>query len=316
MKILHFYPPSSQIRFLRRFQEHLKRGYSGSYVCFDRSAAFLNELEARVNHTDIILITAHGDTCHIIGEKLSGTHILLSIDKFQNTKNSFVFAFACRTSPLGEQMCSVHKAISYLGFDDYIKLTVGSTQQAYRDELESLLKSIYNQALSISFDQFVNRSWDVSEFAQAIAINLKLCFAQILALPANELSVRYSLSYARVSDERFLMALHADLLTTLDDLGEHIVVHGEKAFIPWQFIRLDDKEFLRHLIQKIESAQFRRENQYYQDFLLGYLYLNLDALTVAVTYLLRAKRGNTSYKAIDTLIGAHPEVAELMATGT
>src|SRR4051812_21566541 len=115
MNIMHFYPDSSGIRFLKWFKAHLTDKYKGDYYPYTTSSLFLEALESRVNNTDIVLITSHGTSNFFIGEMERGRTNRITLNKLSAVVHSFVFAFSCSTADLGEALCRDNHAIAFLG---------------------------------------------------------------------------------------------------------------------------------------------------------------------------------------------------------
>ncbi|MBA9084938.1 hypothetical protein FHR92_001399 [Fontibacillus solani] len=270
MKIMHFFPNSSGISFLKSFQKYLQLTYAGVYFCYDKSAMFLSDLSVRPNETDIIIFTAHGTEDSIIGDRVKGTEVILTKESLSDLMHSFIFAFSCSTGALGERLCSEYNAISYIGFNDIIDLSVKSANTSFKSELSTILKSIYNQALQKSFNTFIMENYDVGQLARLISLNLKRSFSMLLSLNSSQLSSQYSLSTRVTENPIFLRKLHSDLLTTVDSVRSRIITHGEEGFVPWEFIREPKK--IKEIIRKLENVKFSVRNEYYRFFLLSRLY--------------------------------------------
>lgn len=283
MKIIHFYPKAGGISFLQKFRKHLESNHPIIYSYFYRSADLSQELDNRLNHTDIVIFTAHGDEEYIIGDQVQGKDIHLTLDKLSSLKNSFVFAFSCSTGLLGKQLCSINNVISYVGFNDIIDLSVNTCESSYKDELSKILKEIYNEALQKSFDVFITHNYDIDQFSRLISINLKRAYVSVLSMDFNELCQKFNINYKRVSDIKFLKKLHGDLLTTVDAVRARIVVHGEKNFIPWFFIE-DDRGRHIEIISKLEGTTYSEENEYYRYFILALLNFKIGRINRAFEY--------------------------------
>jgi hypothetical protein len=297
MKLIHFYPNSSGISFLRGFQKYLEDRYSLIYSHFSRSSDLLSELTERSNQTDLVVITAHGTEEYIVGDKVKGEHVLLALEQLACLKNSFVFAFSCSTGALGEQLCLTQNVISYIGFNDIIDLAVNCGERTFNDELSRILKDIYTEALQLAFDEFVHKNYDVSQLAKLISLNLKRIYVKILSMDHKALSQKYSINLGRLSNRVFTKKLHSDLLTTIDSVRARIIIHGEKKFIPWVFIG-NDIARIKLLIEKLESTSYAAQNEYYRLFVLAYLYIKLGRPKTAFDYYKKVHRLLPEYEAL------------------
>lgn len=294
-EILHFFPEGRGIRFLTSFQKSLKTQFNELYTTFDKSHNFYNKLESRINNTDIIIITAHGDEEYIVGEREQGEPIKMKIDEFYRFKHSFLFSFSCSTAKLGKKICEEHNAISFIGFNDVIDLVVQTN--SYKAEMSNILKSIYNSALIDSFSLFIKNNYDVSQFALLLAKKLKGHHAKIMAMNNDDVIKTFSLSKRIVGNEKFKLTLRIDLLSTIDAVSERIIVHGEPAFIPWCFISSKNKDDIFKLICRVEESKYINEfNLYYKYFLLGFLYYKMKLPAEAEEYFLKSKEVNSEYE--------------------
>ncbi|WP_054025271.1 hypothetical protein [Bacillus sp. FJAT-28004] len=300
MKIIHFYPRSSGINFLRLFRSFLVETYEEQYVHYDKSENLLIELADRINNTDIVIFTAHGTEEYVIGDSVRGQVVQLDKDKLVNLRNSFVFAFSCSTGNLGKELCLDHNVLSYVGFDDVIDLVVKSSIAAYRDELSKLLKHIYNDALQASFKQFAQKNCNVTQFELLISLNLKRSFSKVLSMRASELSRQFSISLVVANSTVFMKKLHSDLLTTIDSVRSRIVVHGEREFIPWTFVG-NDHVRIGSLIHDLENCVYSDSNEYYRLFMLAYLYYKLNRKTLAFNYYMKSKELYPEYEPLKLL---------------
>jgi hypothetical protein len=287
VKIIHFYPRSSGISFLRIFQRFLQETYDSNYVFYDKSERLITDLAGRINNTDIVIFTAHGTEDYIIGDYVKGEHVLLTSEKLTNLRNSFVFAFSCSTGVLGERLCSEHNVISYIGFNDIVDLSVRTADVAFKEELSRVLKDIYNDALQKSFYTFIEQNYDIGQFAKLISLNLKRSFSKVLAMDNTELSHRFNISRGSSSNHLFIRKLHSDLLTTIDSVRSRIVLHGEESFIPWGFL-INDAEKIYKLIAKFESLTFSSNNEYYRFFILAVLNIRIGRFRTAFRFYKKA----------------------------
>ncbi|WP_068779283.1 hypothetical protein [Paenibacillus sp. GM2] len=307
MKIIHFYPNSNGISFLRGFRKHLTETYDSNYKYINKSEDLYKELNIRENHTDIVVFTAHGDRNYIIGDKIKGQETRLTIDSLEFLRNSFVFAFSCSTGDLGKELCRKHNTISYLGFNDIIDLVVDTREKSFNEEFSKILKQIYNEALKKSFDEFLQNNYSVDQFAKLISLNLKRAYVTILSMNCEELCKRYNVNLGRASNFKFIKKLHSDLLTTIDSVRSRIIVHGEGKFIPWSFIG-DDVIKLRLIEKKLENTEYAPENEYYRFFLLTLINYKLGNQSKAVKYFQEASRLFPEYEPLRNFSFSHEEI--------
>ncbi|GIO09885.1 hypothetical protein J31TS6_59130 [Brevibacillus reuszeri] len=315
MKIMHFFPKSNGLNFLKRFQEHLEGNYNDGYQHFSKTDDFYEVLDTRINNTDIIVFTAHGEPTHIVGEQKLGRDVLLTLDDLGRCKHSFVFAFSCSTGDLGAEICRQHKAIAYLGFKDIIDLVVKTEGRAFSDDLRKILRKMYNDALCKSFNEFLGKNYNVDQFARTLSRNLEMVYAHILAMSPEELKVNFDISLKVATNSKFLWHLRTDLLTTIDGVRKRIVVHGESEFIPWLFIDTSDPDKLKNLIEKIEKCVYKDDyNNYYKYFLLWFLYNKLGLTEDANRYLRSSLVINLEYVKQNSFLDEY-EIAELKQPG-
>ncbi|HEQ3527307.1 TPA: hypothetical protein VGS93_003746 [Bacillus cereus] len=281
---------------MKKFHKYLDEEYKELYSHHDKTKGFYAELDERYWDTDIVVITAHGTEEYIIGDNGSaGGKNLIRIDDCSRLKHSFIFAFSCSTGSLGQQICEQHKAISYIGFNDFIDLVVKTNGNRYEKELAMILKEIYNESLKASFTGFINKNYNVNEFKKLISKKLLESHAAVLAMDPDQIATKFCISKKVTNNSLFISTLQMDLLSTIHKVRERIVVHGEPEFIPWLFITETHSDILK-LIEKVKEANFiDGYNEYYKYFMLAYLYRLIDLNELSEKSFQQAKALNPNY---------------------
>ncbi len=257
---------------MARFKTYLKDRIQDKYTHINRSSTLYNELGNRINQTDIIVFTSHGEPEYFVGELEKGTEVQLRLEDLKGVINSFIFAFSCSTGELGKKLCEASGALAYIGFNDAINLTVNTSEVSFKPQMKVVINSIYLEALIDSFNEYFSKTYNVRQFAKLLSLNLKRSYSRVLAADPLDLCKKLSLDNRLAQNPQFLKALHSDLLTTIDAVRSRIIVHGEQEFIPWNVINNEPEKVLS-LIEILESITFSSQNEYYRNFLLSCLYM-------------------------------------------
>jgi len=301
LRIQHFYPRSHEIGFLNKYKEHLKNTYSEDYNGFERKGPFVYELSQRLDITDIIIVTAHGNENGFTADVLRDEVKELNFDELHIFNNSFVFAFSCSTASLGKRLCDQLNVISYIGFDDIIDLKVNTGNKEFKTDIGQILQSIYINTLIHSFDEFLRNSYTIEELSRLIAFNLKKYHAVVLGMSAEDISRQFNIPMHITKSEKFINVIKMDLLTTVHDVSKRIQYHGEGNFIPWKFIEGKNPYRIMELIQKIEKASFKPKNEYYKHFLLAYMYREIDHYVEAAKNIMKVREQFQDYVPLSSI---------------
>ncbi|TYO68698.1 hypothetical protein [Rossellomorea marisflavi] len=271
-QIIHFYPNSSGIQFIESFKKFISREFTSGYIHNFSSEKFLGNLQDRKDDNDIVLITAHGDEEHIVGENIKGRDIYLPFEALSNLKNSFVFAFACSTAKLGERICNEHEAISYLGFNDDIALVVKS--DSYKVELTIILKKIYISALKTSFERFLKKGLQVKQLSLTISKLLLEEHSKIIKMSSEDIIQTFKLPRRVVENSLFRVKLQNELLNTISTVSNRIEIRGEDWFVPWYYLEDAPNNQLKKLLSELKKVKKIEGNSH-----KSYYYLMMAAIS-------------------------------------
>lgn len=281
MRILHFVPRGSGIRFFHSINDRLVESFKESDVHYLHSwnaTDFLSQLSSRIKSPDVVLISAHGWRDSILSRNSKGFSRVISLKNANSFKHKFVFTNSCYSGiEFGPELVNKGGALSYIGFNDTIDSIFefkNFSGMKYNIVITTIFKRIYTECIAKSIETFIKECQTVEEFAQHLDINFKRTVHSLMKLSTEELKGRLNLVIPQTIESDLKRSIKLEFINNFNELKKKIVICGEKDYICWYYIKKISRPVAENLIMKIEKIS--EKNDFYKYFILCLIYLRLN----------------------------------------
>lgn len=280
MKILHYSPDSSGIRFFRSSTGQLRRYFddqSELYSDYWNEKDFLHALSIRDSHPDIILISAHGWYDSILKMRRGEFKRTVRLEHASLFKHKFILANSCYTAKKFGPKLVKEGALAYIGFDDSIEAAFtfnNFKSKRYNEALGKIFKSVYNHCMTKSIDKFIRNCQTARELTEYMDLNFRREVLKISKMPIQKIKEKYSVSIPEDMINSIKRVIKLEFISKLDFLNGKIVLLGEENYISWFFIKYLSEKDLNKILNKIEKISVK--NNYYKCFIKLIIYMRLN----------------------------------------
>lgn len=207
---------------------------------------FIPYVRSRRLNYDNILLMAHGSSNAILTTNLNPHKpydIYISEAETYAFKNDFVFAISCLTAREFGQKCVDDGAIAYLGYQVEIgplfnsySTSITNLPKRVSTALDTIIKHIFIQSLSIAFEEFLCNPISVSALKERFSYLVERDVSELLMVNVEQIYTKYNIKICERDYNNYLVALVLRVLSHLNEISSRLVCLGEENYISPTFI--------------------------------------------------------------------------------